>query len=173
MVVANLRSLFSTDFFQLSFDDVNNAFHWWLVDLDFHFSAFHLFQLRNLARLDHVEFLFMWFIEILLDSGSVFYDCYSFQERVSLHKISVRSWYFFQRFLWIVSRTNSCSNLFVTFRALLELTGIFNVKPGGTSLRSRHLYRNVRWFVIRANFWFSVSNRFHSCIVSCSYRLDI
>ena len=54
---------------------------------------------------------------------------------MSLFEISNRSWCFFQRLLWVRSRTNSCSSLFVTFRALLERTGIFIIKPGGTSFR--------------------------------------
>ena len=91
---------------------------------------------------------------------------------VSLLAISNRSWCFFQRLLWILSRINSCSNLLVTFHTPLKWTGIFIVKPGGTSVRSRHLHRNVRWFVILANFWFSFSNCSHSYIVSGPYRLD-
>ena len=35
------------------------------------------------------------------------------------------------------------------------------------------LHRHVRWFIIRANFWFSFSNCFHSFIISGPYRLDI
>ena len=113
-----------------------------------------------------MEFLFVRFIQILLDSGSVISHRYSFQERSEFARD-------FKRLLWIRSRINSSFNLFVTFCALLEWTGIFIVEPGGTSLRFRHLHRNARWFVIRANFWFSFSNCFHSYIVSGSYRLDI
>ena len=41
------------------------------------------------------------------------------------------------------------------------------------SLVSWHLHKNVRWFVILANFWFSFSNCFHWYIVSGPSRLDI
>ena len=68
---------------------------------------------------------------------------------------------------------NFRSHLLVTFRTLLEWTGIFIVKPGGTSLRYRHLHRNVRWFIIHANFWFSFSNCLHWYIVSGPYWLAI
>ena len=63
--------------------------------------------------------------------------------------------------------------LFVTCCTLLELTGSFNVRPGGTSLGSQHLYRNVRWFIIYAKFWFSLSNCFHWCTILGQYQLDI
>ena len=63
--------------------------------------------------------------------------------------------------------------LFATLYGLRELTGSFNVKPRGNSLRFWYLYRNVRWFVIHANFWFSLCNCFHWCIISGPKRLRL
>ena len=51
------------------------------MGLDFRIDGFHLLQLRKLTRLDHMEFLFAQFIQILLDSGSVISHRYSFQKR--------------------------------------------------------------------------------------------
>ena len=129
------------------------------------FIIWHALTIWNSCSYD--LFRYNW-IQVLLSIIDIFSS-----NGVSLLEISNRSWCFFQRLLWIWSRINSCSNLFVTFCTLLEWTGIFIVKPGGTSLRSQHLHRNVRWFVILANFWVSFSNCFHWYIVSGPYQLDI
>ena len=146
---------------------VDNGFHWWVTGLDFHIFGFHYLQLHNFTHLDLVEFLFLWFIQILLDSSSVLYDCYSFQEN---SKFAWYSWPYLI-FLPLVAMTSTSdqftrSNLFVNFCTLQELTGIFHVKLGGTSLKSRHLYGNLRWSVVCANSCFN-----HSLSIDIMYRV--
>ena len=68
-------------------------------------------------------------------------------------RIPNRNWCFLLRLLCILSWISSWAAIFVTRCALLKLTGTFKVKPGGISLRSQHQHRNVRWLVIRANFY--------------------
>ena len=127
----------------------------------------HFLQFCKWIHLDLVEFLFIWFIQILLDSSSVLYDCYSFQEE------SKFAWNFWPYLMFLqlvamksISDIFTRSNLFVTFCTLQELTGIFHVKLGGTSLKSRHLYRNLSQLVICANSWFS-----HSLSIDVMYRV--
>ena len=71
------------------------------------------------------------------------------------------------------SWTSSSPTFFVIFCDQVERIDNLNLKLGGTSLRSQHLHKNVRWFVVCANFLLSFSICLHFCNISGSYRFDI
>lgn len=45
----------------------------------------------------------------------------------------------------------------------MELTDVLMDTPGGNNFQTLHLHRNVRWFNISANFWWSFSYCLHWC----------